>query len=169
MVRVLYKWFLAVCAFLFLSGSTVHPIFVSVTEMELNSKQKTLELSCKLFTDDFEKTLRTTYKTHVDLINPGAYKAAMDKLVNDYVQAHLKITADGKLLTLKYIGYEVVEEAVVSYYESPGISSLKTVNIFNNLLYEYNPQQMGLMHVTVNGSRKSTKLVNPDERAVISF
>ena len=40
----------------------LHPIFVSVTEIEHNAKDKTLEISCKIFTDDFEKTLRLTYK-----------------------------------------------------------------------------------------------------------
>jgi hypothetical protein len=85
------------------------------------------------------------------------------------VQAHLKITADGKLLNLKYLGYEVIEEGVFSYYESPGIEDIKNVSLFNNLLYEYNSQQMGLVHITVNGSRKSTKLNNPVDRAVVVF
>jgi hypothetical protein len=53
---------------------------MSVTEIEHNATAKRLELSCKLFTDDFEKTLRTKYKGTVDLTHPSN-KAAMDKLV----------------------------------------------------------------------------------------
>jgi hypothetical protein len=168
MVSILYKWFFVLAGVVFLTGARPHPIYVSVTEMELNRKEKTLEISCKLFTDDFEKALRSSYKTPVDLINPAS-RAAMDKLVNAYVQAHLKITADGKLLNLKYLGYEVIEEGVFSYYESAGIDNIKNVSLFNNLLYEYNSQQMGLVHITVNGSRKSTKLNNPVDRAVVVF
>jgi hypothetical protein len=155
-------------ASLFLINGSSHPIFVSVTEMELNSKEKTLEVSCKLFTDDFEKALRAAYHTHIDLINP-TNRADMDILVNGYVQQHLKITADGRLLNLKYIGYEVIEEGVYSYYAAPNIEKLSILSVFNNLLYEYNPQQMGLMHVTVNGSRKSTKLNNPTDKTIIQF
>ncbi len=169
MASILYKWFFAVTACVFFTGSSLHPIYVSVTEMELNPKEKTLEVSCKIFTDDFEKVLRAGNKRHVDLIHPGAEKTAMDKLVNDYVQAHLKVTADGKLLNLKYLGYEVIDEGVFSYYECPGIDRLKSIAIFDNLLYEYNDQQMGLVHVTVNGIRKSTKLNNPESRALINF
>lgn len=159
--------FLFIGAAIILSAGT-HPIYVSVTEMELNAKEKRLEISCKLFTDDFEKVLRTTYKTHVDLINPGN-NAEMDKLVNNYVQAHLKLTADGKPLALKYLGYEIIEEGVYSYFEVPALSSLKRLDIFNNLFYEYSHQQMGLMHLTVSGERKSTKLVNPENKASLNF
>ena len=169
MASILYKWFFATTACLILTGSTLHPIYVSVTEMELNPAEKTLELSCKLFTDDFEKALRTRYKTHVDLSNPGANKLAMNKLVNDYVQSHLKITADGRLLNLVFLGFEIVDEGVYSYYEVANLEKIKNVSVFNDLLYEYSNQQMGLVHVTVNGNRKSTKLNYPDSKAELSF
>lgn len=169
MAGILYKWFFSITTCLFLTGAAMHPIYVSVTEMELNSAQKTLELSCKLFTDDFEKVLRAQNKTAVDLINPGGRKAAMDKLVNDYVQAHLKISADGRPLNLKYLGYEIIEEGVNSYFEVSNVDGLKNISVFNNLLYEYSDQQMGLIHVTVNGNRKSTKLNYPETRASLSF
>ncbi len=168
MVTILYKWFFITTTVFSLSSGTVHPIFVSVTEMELNAKEKTLELSCKLFTDDFEKTLRLNYHTQVDLINPKD-RVAMDKLVNDYIQKHLKITADGRLLNLKYLGYELIEEAVYAYFESPKIEKLNNVSLFNNLLYEYSKEQMGLVHITVNGNRKSTKLNYPADKATIQF
>jgi hypothetical protein len=169
MAGILYKWFFSITTCFFLTGTATHPIYVSVTEIELNTPQKNLEISCKLFTDDFEKVLRTQYKTIVDLINPGARKAAMDKLVSEYVQAHLKITADGRQLNLRYLGYEIIEEGVQSYFEVPNIDKLKNIAVFNNLLYEYNEQQMGLIHVTVNGNRKSTKLNYPETKASLSF
>jgi hypothetical protein len=164
----LYKWLFLGTACFFLAGSTLHPIFVSVTEMELNSNEKTLELSCKLFTNDFEKALRTSGNTRVDLINP-ANKGAMDKLINEYVQKHLKVSADGRLLTLRYLGYEIIEEGVYSYFESPNIEKISSMSIFNNLLYENNPEQIGLMHLIINGVRKSTQLSNPNQKATIQF
>ncbi len=151
-----------------LSGTSLHPIFVSVTEMELNSKEKTLELSCKLFTNDFEKALKASSNSRVDLINP-TNKGAMDKLVSDYVQKHLRISADARQLPLKYLGYEIIEEAVYSYFESPNIEKISSMTIFNTLLYENNPEQIGLMHLIVNGVRKSTQLNNPNQKATIQF
>ena len=167
MASILFKWFFATSLCLF-TNNTFHPIYVSVVEIEHNAKAKTLEVSCKLFTDDFEKALRATYKTSVDLINPKD-KPAMDKLVNDYVQKHFKITVNNKPVVLTYVGYEREEEGIYSYYEAANIPGVKDIVVVNNLLYEYKPEQMGLIHITVNGNRKSTKLNNPNDKAVVNF
>ena len=144
----------------------MHPLYVSVIEIEHNAKDKTLEVSCKIFTDDFEKTLRKTYNVHVDLLDP-AKKDAMNKLVNDYVQKHLKIALEGKNATMRFIGYEQIEEGIYSYYQVNNVNAVKNISITDDILYEYKKEQMGLIHVTVNGNRKSSKLNNPDEK--ISF
>ena len=168
MASILYKWFLGLSVLVCFSSARMHPIFVSVTEIEYNAKGKTLEISCKIFTDDFEKTLRNVYKTHVDLLKP-ADKDAMNKLVNDYVQKHLQVNVDGKNVQLRFIGYEEIEEGIYSYYQADNINAVKTLSVTDNVLYEYKAEQMSLIHVTVNGSRKSTKLNNPDAKADFVF
>ena len=181
MVKSLYKWFLTLCIiclatffieakkqFPYEAKSIIHPYFVSVTEIQHNSKISTLEISCKIFTDDFEKTLRQNYKTYVDLLNPKD-KVAMDKLISEYIKQHLKIVSDGKLLNLKYVGYEIDQEAVWSYFQADNVAKVKTVNVTNNLLFEYKKQQTNLLHITVNGIRKSTRLNNPESEVTFNF
>jgi hypothetical protein len=145
-----------------------HPIFVSVTEIEHNGKEKLLEISCKIFTDDFEKALRTAYKTKVDLLNANT-KPAMDKLVNNYLQKHLVIAVDGKACLLKFIGYEKIEEAIYAYFEVDNIVAPKKISITDDILYEYKKEQFSLLHVSVGGRRQSTKLGNPERQAVFAF
>ncbi len=145
-----------------------HPIYVSVTEIEHNAKDKTLEISCKIFTDDFEKTLRKNYTGTVDLINPKD-KEAMNKLVSSYVQKHLIIVADGKPTTLQFLGYEQQEEGIVSFYQINNIATIKKIDVTNDILYSYKKEQMGIIHATINGSRKSSKLNNPDDKVSFEF
>ena len=169
MGSILFKWLLVPFVWLSVAQKTHnHPIFVSVVEIEHNAKDKSLEVSCKIFTDDFEKALRAAYKTHVDL-QDDKIKTAMNKLVNDYVQKHLKINIDGKSIALKYLGFERIEEGIYSYYEAANINTVKKLTISDNILFEYNPQQISLVHVIVGGNRKSTKLNNPESDAVIEF
>jgi len=168
MVSILFKWLMIGGL---ISGSpktTVHPIFVSVTEIEHNIKEKTLEISCKIFTDDFEKTLRQAYKTPVDLLQPKD-KNAMNKLVADYVQKHLQIKIDGKNIALQFIGYEQQEEGIVSFYQAADINPFKKMEITDNILFEYKKEQMSILHVTVSGKRQSTKLVNPEDKTSFVF
>lgn len=168
MASILYKWFFTTGLCLIFTSTPSHAIYVSVTSIEHNAKEKTLEVSCKLFTDDFEKVLRNIYKSSVDLINPKD-RSAMDKLINNYVQNHLQIDTDGKPVTLKYLGYEQEEEGITSYYEAVNINQVKNISIKNNLLYEYQTEQIGLMHITVTGIRKSTKLNYPNDKVFIDF
>ncbi len=176
MMNILIKWMLVIINILLVSTSQFplqgvrgfHPFFVSVTEIEHTKKEKILEISCKIFTDDFEKTLRQNYKTNVDLLNPKD-KNAMNNLITDYVKKHLQIAADGKLLQLQFVGYERDEEAVVCYFQVNNIPSVKKVEVNDNLLFEYKKEQINILHVIVNSLRKSTKLDNPESKASFEF
>lgn len=168
MAHILFKWFLVSLASILPSTANRHPVYVSVAEIEYNAAEKDLGISCKIFTDDFEKILRRTYNTHVDLLNK-TYKADMDKLVNDYVQKHFKVAVDGKPVMLRYLGYEQIEEGIYCYFEGDHIAAVHKVQLTDNLLYEYQEQQMQLIHCTVNGITKNTKLNNPDDQAVFQF
>ena len=136
--------------------------------IEHNAKEKTLEISCRIFTNDLETTLRKSNKGFIDLINPRD-KSAMNKLVNDYIQKHLSIQVDGKTVALQFLGYEQQEDAINSFFQVNNIASVKKISVTDNILYEYKSEQISLLHVTVNGNRKSTKMVNPEERASLEF
>lgn len=168
MATILFKWLLMAALGFAPAPGHVHPFYVSVVEIEHNAKAQTLEISCKIFTDDFEKALRMQYHTHVDLLDHDS-KNAMNKLVSGYVLQHLAIRVEGKPVKMKYLGYEQVEECIYSYYEVAAIPSVKNITVTDNLLYEYKKEQENLLHVTVNGNRKSTKLNNPDSIAVLRF
>ena len=145
-----------------------HPIYVSVAEIEHNAKAQTLQVSYKIFTDDFEKTLRNNTSIKVDLINPKN-REQMNTLVNVYLQKHFTLKVNGKVVTLRFLGFEEIEEGIYSYLEADNISEVKTVEIFNNVLYEYQPQQMGIFHCKVKGITKSSKLNNPDTGVKFTF
>ena len=168
MTSLLFKWLIVTLMYLPSGVNIHHPIFVSVTEIEHNAKDKILEISCKIFTDDFEKTLRKDYKMHVDLLDEKV-KSAMDKLVNDYVQKHLRIAVDGKTVALKYLGFEKIEEGIYSYYQADNVPTPKKIEVIDNVLLDFNTQQMNLVHITVGGERKSAKLAGTENKVTVQF
>jgi hypothetical protein len=173
MVILLYKWLFLVSSFLGSGHSDVlparHPLYVSVTEMNHNAADKNLEISCKIFTDDFEKTLANLYHTKVDLTTP-ANKAEADKMVKEYIKNHLQLKLDNKAVSLEFVGFEKENDAVWSYFEVKNIAAApKKIAVVNTILYESYDKQMNLMHVTVGGNRKSTRLNYPDKEASFVF
>lgn len=150
------------------SSSTFHPYYVSVVEINHNATDKTLEISCKIFTDDFEKTLGTKYNAKVDLISPPDRKVA-DKFVSEYIANHLSLKADGKAVKFSYLGFEREDEVVWSYFQVDNITSVKSLDVVTNILHDLTENQINILHVTVNGSRKSTKLEFPKSQASFEF
>ena len=120
--------------------------------MEINHSpaDSVLEISCKIFTDDFERILVKNYKSKVDLINPPDRKAT-DKLVSDYIRTHLLIKTDDKTQTLSYLGFERDNDAIYVYVEIVKVASVKKVEVSTNLMYDLFDDQTNLVHVVVGG------------------
>lgn len=150
------------------SGATHHPVYVSVTEIEHNAKENSLEISCKIFTGDLEAVLKKNNKVKVDLLAPRD-KKAMESLVNNYIQQHLKLKVNEKPVLLSFLGYEQNEETIQSYFQVDDVESIKLMEVEDNILYEYKSEQISIIHVIVNGKRKSTKLNNPEYKQRFSF
>lgn len=162
MVAGLFKWFsIGVLAF-------THPFFVSVTEVEHNAQDKTLEISSKIFTDDLEAVLLKNYGTLVDFKKTNE-KASQDKLVADYLKKHLVLKADGKPLNLDYVGFEEEREAIWVYCQVTGVATVKKLEMDISILHDYTNSQINLVHATVGGDRKSNKLDYPKRTVVFEW
>jgi hypothetical protein len=177
MARCVNKW-LPVTGFLLLVGWTKveklslssgsHPYYLSVVEVNHNATDKTLEISCKIFTNDFQTILEKNYKSKVDLVNPKD-KAAADKWVTDYINKHLSFKADDKAVSFSYLGYEKEDDAIYSYFQVDNIASVKKIEITNSILHDFSDQQINIIHCTVGGKRQSTKLDYPKTEASFSW
>lgn len=145
-----------------------HPFHVGVVEAQHNAGEKTLEVSCKFFTDDFEKGLGNRFRTPIDLINPARH-TSMDSLVARYVRENLTFTVGGKRIFGKYIGFEQEKEAVYAYIEYPEVVSVDVLQADCSMLYETFEDQINIFHITVRGQRKSSKLSYPARQIEFRF
>jgi hypothetical protein len=140
-----------------------HPIHVSTSNIEYNKSDGKLEVICTIFTDDFEAALAKQYHAKTDL-NKQEMHAAMDALVKAYIPANLNIKADDAPVKLNYLGFEINREATDIYLESDKIPALKKVDVEVSLLYSLFDDQINIVHIVVNGVRKSEKVDYPDKK-----
>jgi hypothetical protein len=146
----------------------LHPIHISTAEIEHNATDKTLEITCKIFWDDFESILSKNNKTKVDLTNEKSL-ADNNKWVFDYVKNHLQIQADGKTAVLNYVGFEKEDVVIYVYLEIKDIASVKKLSVTNSIMHDMFDDQVEIIHAIVNGNRKSTKLDYPAKTASFDF
>ncbi len=149
-------------------SAPIHPFYVSVTEINHNKAEKSLEISCKIFAEDLEDILKKNYKTTVDL-SDASREAQNNKLVSDYIQKHLLFSINGKPVKLAFVGFEKESESAYGYFEIPGVSSLKKLDVSNSILHDFIDSQINILHITVSGNRKSYKLDFPKTQASFNF
>lgn len=142
----------------------VHKYYVSLTEVNIDSKKHTLDVSAKLFMDDLEAGLLKSFNKKVDLSTSVNNKEVQVLLMN-YLDANFKINVGGKLQKLKFVGYEVESDAVWCYSEVSNFKGKGAVSIYNTLLYESFLEQANLMNVNWDGVSKSVRLINPEKLA----
>jgi hypothetical protein len=144
-------------------GAFMHPVHVATSNIEYNKTDGKLEVICTMFTDDLEAALAKQYKAKTDLNKPEMH-AAMDALLKSYIAANLDIKADNVLVNLNYLGFEINREATDVYLESDKIPLMKKVDVSASLIYNLFDDQINIVHITVNGVRKSEKVDYPDKK-----
>jgi hypothetical protein len=136
----------------------LHPMHISVTEIDFDEKDKELEITSRIFIDDLEKTLQNELKQpELDLMNPKN-GLTIDQMAGKYLAGHLKISLDGKPQTTQYLGHERDGEALIFYVLVSKVKKWKTIQVFNDVITATFDDQSNLVHVTVRENVKSLRL-----------
>jgi len=147
---------------------TFHPFFISLTEIRYNPKEKSLEISQKIFRDDLENALTGQYKSKVNFLAPGN-KTELEKKIKKYILENNDISINGEKLVLYYLGYELEEEAVWFYLEAQKVPVPKTADIRNSILHKNFDTQQNIINFYLGKNPKSLILLNGKDRGLISF
>lgn len=167
-VFLLAGWYLSGFLTVLVPPST-HPLHVSVVEVNHNKAERTLEIQCKVYTDDFESTLSKLFKQKTDLISPALH-LSMDTLVERYLSQRVRFAINGKAYKTNYIGFEHEKEAVYAYIEIAEVpANIQEIQFDISILHDLYDDQIILVHATVNGQRKSAKLDYPQSKGNLTF
>ena len=145
-----------------------HPFYLGVVDLKYSAKEKSLQGSVKLFTNDFEAALKKIHKKPIDLINVKD-KEATTKILANYLAEHLKFKVNNKSVNYKLIGFEHEEEAIWMYIECEKSELPKKIDVENSLLYDHLKEQMNIVHIEVTDSKKSLKVSYPEKILKFDF
>ena len=145
----------------------VHPFYISVIDIQHNAKEKTVEVSVRIFTEDLETTLKKI-NNKADLLHPQD-KTTNDILIRNYITSKLQLKIDGKDAPLHYLGHEQQQESTWCYFEILNVPSLKKIDASCSLLYDFETRQENIFHAKVNGTEKSYKLDYPKTNTGFEF
>jgi hypothetical protein len=147
----------------------LHPIHLSVSEINYNEKDKALQITSRIFLDDLELSIRNQLKQpDLDLLEPGPGLTS-EKLISDYVIKRFSVKLDGKVQKLNFLGFEREDPAVICYIEIENVKKFKTIEVKNEIIMETHDDQSNLIHVTYRGPVKSLRLIRDKSADVLTF
>lgn len=144
-----------------LGSFTMHPYYMSVTELEYRAPQKEIQISCKIFADDLEDAIKADISKSVSLFDEKQ-KAANQNYILNYLKKHLKIMVDGKAVQYEMLGFEKEEEAVWNFLVIRNIPSVKKITVYNDVLYSLRDGQINILHVKNKTNTQSYRLTAPE-------
>jgi len=142
-------------------ANVFHPYHVGSVEINYNPKSKTFEITGRFFLDDLENGLSKKYGKPFHF-NDSKYKPGLNEALKAYCSEYLKLKVNTALVKINFIGYEEDQESVNVYLESSPVENPKKVEAAVSLLYNLFDDQINIVHIIVNGERKSEKLTYPN-------
>jgi len=150
----------------------IHPIHLSVSDIEYNTKDKSLEIVHKIFIDDFEKILEASYKTRLHLATPKEHPDA-DKFVKDYLEKNFVLEINGKAQKLDFHGkFNNAQEDIFAIWilaKIENVGQLKSVKLKNTILMDLYDDQDNFVHVKYLGQRKSMRFKGRSQEDEVEF
>jgi len=146
----------------------LHPYYVSICQIDHNPKSSALEITLKLFTDDFEAALKANGSGKLFL---GTKKERKDagKVIAAYVRERFEIDLGGKTREFEFIGHEVEHDLTYLYLEVPDVETLKEIAVTNTVLMERFDAQNNIVHISYRKQLKSMLLHRDKTRDSVVF
>lgn len=153
--------FFSALFFLFSFKDLPHPYHVGSVDIRYNNASKTFEITGRFFLDDLEQSLSTKFAKPLHF-NDKKYEAALQESLKKYCAEYFKMKSNNEFLKINFIGYEEENEGVNIYMESEPVFRPQKVEAAISFLYNIFDDQINLVHITINGERKSEKLTYPN-------
>ena len=122
-----------------------HPVHVTYTNVEYNSKEKEFKVLYKIFADDFDKILQKKYNVFLNLEKENRQKD-YEKTITKYIIANFSISVNNKsLIKPRFVRSEFKDKAIWLYYSYKFKGKSNRFEIKNSLMTDLYKDQTNLL------------------------
>ncbi len=147
---------------------TMHKYYISLTKIEYKKESKSIQITMRIFIDDLQETINTTYNKDFELALPNESKK-IDTIINNYLTGKFKIKINNIQKAYSYIGKEYENEVVYLYLEINNIESIKAIEIKNTVMMEIFPEQKNIIKLNINNTKKTFLLTTKKEKDFLTL
>ena len=151
-----------------LAFTAVHKYYVSVTQIDFLPEKQAVQITSRIFIDDFEKLLRTRYDEKITLATKNE-SPTTDRYIEKYLNEKLKLKINNKDVTLTFLGKEYDTDVIKCYLEIENIKTIKTIEISNKVLFDIFSDQQNIIKTKINSQQKSFILIPQNSSNLLTF
>ena len=145
-----------------------HEFYISITQIDHNPKNDSLEISVKMFTDDLENAIESYNDVKLRLGGEKEHESST-QLIQDYVLENLELSQNGKDIKLNFIGKKVELDVTWCFLEAKDIKSISSLTVENNLLLDVIESQTNIVHVNYQDENSSLMLNKVNTKDKVLF
>lgn len=160
-------WFLLVLP---LFAFAAHKFYVSVTNVNYSEKNEAIQITTRVFIDDFDRLLMMRYDFDANLATDEE-NADANVWIEKYLRSKFVVSVNGEQTLYDYIGKKYDGDVVVCYLEVPNVKKeeLKSIAIENEVLTDLFDEQQNVVHINAKGERKSFVLVKSRPKGMLKL
>jgi hypothetical protein len=144
---LLGSWFVVLTA-------GAHPIHVSIVNLDYASDSNRIEMSIRLFYDDFQSLINYKYNTFLDFRQRTRMTQKEQQAISDYIGSSFVLSDQNeKPINTEFKGWKVEDMSVWLYFCAKTKPGLKVLQMKNTLMLDLFVDQKNLVITRIGGNQ----------------
>jgi len=162
------KFFLCLLIIPLFAFTSMHKYYVSVTQINYVKEKASVQITSRIFIDDFENLLRKRYDENITLDDKNEPEI-VDTYIERYLGEKIKIKINNKDVEFNFLGKEYDADIMRCYLEIEGVTAINAIQITNQLLFDLFEDQQNIVKTKINSKQKSYLLTPQKDKALLNF
>ncbi|MDL5510731.1 hypothetical protein QSE00_02810 [Arenibacter sp. M-2] len=153
-----------------LAFTVAHKFYISVTSVEYSDKDRALQITTRVFIDDFEKVLQERYGIQGNLATKDE-SPQVNEFIGKYLKAKFSLEVNGQNVTYDVLGKKYDNDIMILYLEVPKIdfNSISTISVQNEVLMDMFMEQKNVVHFKLGNQKKSFVLIRENNKGMLNL
>ncbi len=147
---------------------SIHKYYIALTEIEYKEETHSIQMIMNVFMDDIETAINQDYNIDLQLSTKKELKNS-DEYFFKYLKEHFKVLINNQKFDYNFIGKEYDGNIVYFYLEIENVPSIESIEIQNDVLIKYFPDQQNLIKASIKKERKSLFLTKKNDKGLLKF
>lgn len=152
-----------------LTSFSFHKFYMGIFQVNYVPEKKMLQITSRIFADDLCKGIEKKYNKKTFLGTDKETQADVD-LLKKYLSENFTIKINGQSKPVVFLSKEVeADNVVVCYARITDVDKIKTLEISNTILVDWNSEQQNITHITAFGVKKTILFTESSRKEVLKY